>query len=82
MTERAGPITSRSNIDWVVNEYPATVPVFLRWRMLCIGCPIARFESIAEACANYQNPVERFVGELRAAAAHADLLPTEHTQRT
>lgn len=72
--DRAAEITTDSNIDWVLDEYPTTVPVFLRWRMQCVGCPMARFESIAEACMIYQRPLERFLSELRLAAAPADLL--------
>lgn len=67
MTQSAAEITTGSVIEWVVNEYPATVPVFLRWRMQCVGCPIAPFESIADACRIYQEPVDRFLTELRAA---------------
>jgi hybrid cluster-associated redox disulfide protein len=71
--ERTGEITTDSNIDWVLDEYPATVPVFLRWRMQCVGCPMARFESIAEACTIYQRPLGRFLNELRLAASQTDL---------
>lgn len=74
MIERNREITTDSMIDWVLDEYPTTVPVFLRWRMQCVGCPMARFESIAEACTIYQRPLERFLSELRLAAAQADLL--------
>ena len=69
VVQHPGEITTDAIIDWVMTEYPETVPVFLRWRMHCVGCPIARFESIAEACANYQHPVEGFVAELRTAAS-------------
>lgn len=74
VSERAGEITTDAIIDWVISEFPATVPVFLRWRMQCVGCPIARFESIAEACANYDHPVERFLAELRMAVSPIDQL--------
>lgn len=68
MRELLEEITTETSIDWVLATYPATAPVFLRWRMQCVGCPIARFESIADACSIYQRPLDRFLTELRLAA--------------
>jgi hybrid cluster-associated redox disulfide protein len=70
MREIIEEITTETVIDWVLTTYPATAPVFLRWRMQCVGCPIARFESIADACTIYQRPLDRFLTELRLAAAN------------
>jgi hybrid cluster-associated redox disulfide protein len=67
MREHADEITGKSVIDWVLTRYPDTAPVFLRWKMQCVGCPIARFESIDDACRIYRRPVDRFLAELRQA---------------
>ncbi|TXG80485.1 MAG: DUF1858 domain-containing protein [Thermomicrobiales bacterium] len=48
--------------------FPSTVAVFLRWRMHCVGCPIARFESVSGACRAYRQPADRFLDELNRAA--------------
>jgi len=48
--------------------WPATIPVFLRHRMLCVGCLIAPFHTIADACAEYGLDEDAFTAELRAAA--------------
>lgn len=64
MREHTEEITSNSVIDWVLTRYPATAVVFLRWKMQCVGCPIARFESIDDACRIYQQPLDRFLAEL------------------
>jgi hybrid cluster-associated redox disulfide protein len=40
--------------------------------MHCVGCAIARFETLAEACAVYGVPVERLLDELRERAPEAD----------
>lgn len=69
MPKHAETITSETVIDWVMTTYPSTVSVFLHWRMQCVGCPIARFESIADACLMHQRPVGPFLTELRMAAA-------------
>lgn len=49
--------------------WPATIPVFLRHRMLCVGCLIAPFHTIVDACAEYGLDQRAFVAELRAAIA-------------
>lgn len=48
--------------------WPSTIPVFLRHRMLCVGCLIAPFHTIVDACAEYGLDEEGFAAELRAAA--------------
>ncbi|MCO5222566.1 MAG: DUF1858 domain-containing protein [Thermomicrobiales bacterium] len=72
MVEDTETIEPDTVIDWTVTEHPATIPVFLRWRMQCVGCPLARFESLADACRIYQRPVNQFLAELRAAVAQVD----------
>lgn len=62
-------IAATANVEQVLTEYPATVPIFLRRRMQCVGCPIARFETIADACRIYHFPVTGFVAELQQAAS-------------
>lgn len=72
MSARARTITTEARIDQVLNEYPAAAQVFLTWGMHCVGCPIARFESIAEACRIYQRPLDRFLAELQIACSSGD----------
>jgi len=40
--------------------------------MYCVGCAIARFETLAEACAVYGVPVEHILNELREGSPEAD----------
>jgi hybrid cluster-associated redox disulfide protein len=43
----------------VLAENPATAGVFVGRGMGCVGCPFARFETVADAAATYQlNPDE------------------------
>ena len=51
-----------------MTAWPATIPVFLRHRMLCVGCLIAPFHTIADACKEYGLDEAAFAAELRAAA--------------
>jgi hybrid cluster-associated redox disulfide protein len=69
LAETETAITTESIVEEVLERFPASIGVFVRWRMHCVGCPIARFETVAEACGIYRRPVEPFVAELRAATA-------------
>jgi hybrid cluster-associated redox disulfide protein len=48
----------------VLERWPETIPVFCRYRMACVGCPIAPFETVAEVAAIYGLDVTRFLNEL------------------
>ena len=37
-------------VDGVMRRWPATIRVFIEYRMLCIGCPIGPLHTIEEAC--------------------------------
>lgn len=47
--------------------YPQAAGPFLRHRMACVGCPIARFHTIRDACAEYAVDEAAFRAEIRAA---------------
>ena len=51
-------------IDEVMRRWPATLKVMLRNRMLCIGCPIAIFHSVADVCDAHGIDREILAGEL------------------
>lgn len=51
------------------HHWPETAGVFLSRRMLCLGCPIAPFHTVIDACAEYRLDEVVFRDELRAAAA-------------
>ncbi|GGD29763.1 DUF1858 domain-containing protein [Sinisalibacter lacisalsi] len=52
----------------LMTHWPATVPVFVRHRMLCVGCLISPFHTVTDACAEYHLDEELFLAELRIAA--------------
>ena len=41
--------TPDMTVDHVMNRWPASIRVFMAFRMGCIGCPIATFHSVDEA---------------------------------
>tara|TARA_R100000750_G_scaffold26063_2_gene16740 strand:+ start:2779 stop:3009 length:231 start_codon:yes stop_codon:yes gene_type:complete len=51
----------------LMTRWPPTVSVFLRHGMLCVGCLIAPFHTITDACAEYRLDEDAFIEELRHA---------------
>ncbi|BBF91580.1 DUF1858 domain-containing protein [Blastochloris tepida] len=60
----------------VMGRAPATIRVFLDHRMHCVGCPIARFHSVEEACREHGLALPPVLAALDAAVAvHQDAPP-------
>ncbi len=62
---------SAPRLDWIVAElierYPEASGVFTRFRMSCIGCAMAPFETLAEAAAAYRLRPETLLREFQRA---------------
>lgn len=56
-------------VDQIMRRQSATIRVFLRYRMRCIGCPLGPFHSVGYACAEYGLGRERFIEDLNAVIA-------------
>ena len=54
-------------LEDLMSLWPQTIPVFLRHNMLCVGCLIAPFHTVIDACAEYNLNVAAFYQELDAA---------------
>jgi hybrid cluster-associated redox disulfide protein len=61
--------TSFDAVGEALTAWPATVRVFLDFRMGCIGCPIAEFHSVDDACREHGIDRDQFLAALRLAAA-------------
>ena len=53
----------------VMTTWPATVRVFLDFRLGCIGCPIGEFHSVDDACREHGIDRDQFLAALQLAAA-------------
>jgi hybrid cluster-associated redox disulfide protein len=47
------PIEFDDLVDEVMRSHPATIRVFLDFRMGCVGCPIACFHTVDDACGEH-----------------------------
>ncbi|AXI44430.1 DUF1858 domain-containing protein [Sulfitobacter sp. SK011] len=62
------PTDQMDTTDLMVSEimvrWPQTVGVFIEHGMLCVGCPIGPFHTIAEACDIYNLDITAFERDL------------------
>lgn len=61
-------IEPNDTVDDVMRRWPGTVTVFLRNRMRCIGCPVGRIHTVAEACGEHRLDPAAVLDDLRRAA--------------
>ena len=61
-------IDAALTVEEVIERWPAAARVFVTRRMHCVGCDVARFETLADACRVYGQPLDAVLAELRAAA--------------
>lgn len=54
-------------VDEVMTRWPATIRVFLDFKLGCVGCPIASFHSVEDACREHGIDQASFVAALRGA---------------
>jgi hybrid cluster-associated redox disulfide protein len=54
-------------VDEIMRRWPATIRVFIRHKMLCIGCPIGIFHTIQDACEAHRLDEQTFSHEILAA---------------
>lgn len=57
----------------IMDRWPETLSVFLRHKMLCIGCSVAPFHTVEDACVEHDLDVEIVRNELDAVIAKSGL---------
>ena len=61
------PLDLEMSVDEIMRRWPMTIRVMIRHRMLCIGCPIGIFHTVAAAAAAHSMDEASFSAELLAA---------------
>jgi hybrid cluster-associated redox disulfide protein len=56
--------TGELTVHEVMRRWPATIRDFLDFRMRCVGCPIAAFHTVSEACKEHDIDSEMFLRRL------------------
>ncbi|WP_415157209.1 DUF1858 domain-containing protein [Maritalea sp.] len=55
------------SLDEIMQRWPNSIAVFLKHKMICVGCPISGFHTIKDACREYQLDQNTFLVELNFA---------------
>ncbi|MGB3502869.1 MAG: DUF1858 domain-containing protein [Mesorhizobium sp.] len=66
-------IDEAMTVDEIMRRWPETIRVFIRHRMLCIGCPIGVFHTVKDACDAHDLDRQAFAVELLAAMTTDEL---------
>jgi len=61
-------ITPEMTIEEVMRKYPATIEVFRRFGLDCMGCQIASIEAVEHGAGVHQVDVKLLLAELNKAA--------------
>ncbi len=62
-------ITGDMSITDVVEKYPQTVDVFLRYGMHCFGCMAARFENLEQGALAHGIDVQNLLKDINSVVA-------------
>lgn len=61
-------LTADMTVDQVMARWPATMRVFMDFKLSCVGCPIATFHSVDEACSEHKIDGAAFLAALQVVA--------------
>lgn len=55
-------------MDAIMREWPATIRVILDHGLLCVGCPVASFDTLSEAAREHSVDESSLVRDIQIAA--------------
>ena len=58
------PFRSDDLVDDIMRAAPHTIRVFLEFKMACVGCPIATFHTVEDACREHGIDRDKFLAAL------------------
>lgn len=51
----------------IMGTWPQTVKIFLKYRMICVGCQLSEFDTLKDVLLNYGYSPDKILAELNAA---------------
>ncbi|ESR25767.1 DUF1858 domain-containing protein [Lutibaculum baratangense] len=66
------PISPEMPVHVLMSAHRGTIPVFLRHRMRCVGCPVARLHTVRDACRDHEMDLATFLAEIEATVAEGE----------
>jgi hybrid cluster-associated redox disulfide protein len=61
-------ITADDIVSDVLATWPKIVPLFIERRLYCVGCSMARFETLADVSKIYRLDLDQFLDDLNRQA--------------
>jgi hybrid cluster-associated redox disulfide protein len=65
------PVDGDDLVDSIMRLWPGAIRVFLDHHMRCVGCPVGRLHTVAEACREHEVDLAAFLTDLSAAVRAA-----------
>jgi hybrid cluster-associated redox disulfide protein len=62
-------ITADQIVSEVLQSWPKVVPLFIERRLYCVGCSMARFETLADVSKIYRLDLTKFIDDLNQQAS-------------
>ncbi len=56
-------------VDQLLKQWNQVIPVFMRLRLSCVGCPMSPFETLETVAKIYGLPLDNLMNELKTAIA-------------
>lgn len=64
-----GKITSDTNLQQLLADYPILIPLFIHERLACVGCLMVRFDTLYDLARNYNLDLTRFIADIESILA-------------
>ena len=58
------PFNQEMIVAEVIDTWPQVIPVFLQHKTVCVGCLMARFDTLADVSRNYGIPIDHLINEM------------------
>jgi len=65
-------LRSDMTVKEILDKYPALVDVFIKQKLLCIGCPTEAFHTIEDVARIHNYPLKELMGILTEAIQEAE----------
>jgi hybrid cluster-associated redox disulfide protein len=76
-----GALSMEMTVEEALDRWPALARVFLRRRMACVGCTMARFERLSDVARIYGVPPASLSAALRRALRAVEARPVSRDGR-
>ena len=70
-------ITLQHIVADVLARWPQVIPVFLKYKMKCVGCSMAAFEVLTDALRIYGIPADQFLDEVNGVVYESETSSTQ-----